>query len=289
MSTTAFIIGMIILGLCIVVAALLLSGSISGAAAALKESSPQTLQQPTLSFLTEYDAADYLGISLNELDYIRSEGLLNGAFIAVTSLEQTGEETYHDYEDGVEVTKTRPIMSNVTRFLFNRQLLDEKMMEAIKEGSHINPFRTKNQEKKSGSKKNKQNDNGHAPKKEKEVQKHPVVQIIADDVDEDSEKEKDEVKTEAAPEKESKPAVSKPAPAGPPMPMGPIGDDDDDSDDDDGDDVIDIMARINSAKQNNGGNNNPHRPKNNGGQGKRPNHNGNHGGGNHHNGNNNNH
>lgn len=285
MSTTAFIIGMIILGLCIVVAALLLSGSISGAAAALKESSPQTLQQPTLSFLTEYDAADYLGISLNELDYIRSEGLLNGAFIAVTSLEQTGEETYHDYEDGVEVTKTRPIMSNVTRFLFNRQLLDEKMMEAIKEGSHINPFRTKNQEKKSGSKKNKQNDNGHSSKKEKEAQKRPVVQIIADDSDEDIEKE--ETVTETAPEKESKPAASKPAPVGPPMPMGPIGDDDDNGSDDDGDgdDVIDIMARINSAKQNNGGN--PHRPnnKNNGGgnHGKRPNHNGNHNNGNHHN------
>ncbi|MBE6760462.1 MAG: hypothetical protein E7554_10350, partial [Ruminococcaceae bacterium] len=195
LTTAAFIIGMIILGLCVVVAAVVLSGAINGAASALKESSPQSMQQPTLTFLTEYDAADYLGISLNELDYIRSEGLLEGAFIAVTSLEQTGEESYVDYEDGVEVGKTRPVMSNVTRFLFNRQLLDEKMMEAIRDGKHINPFRTKAQEKKQGGKKN-------GKSGENKKNKPAVVDLFAEDNDrEEQPKPEKEAPAAEAPEK----------------------------------------------------------------------------------------
>lgn len=254
LSTAAFIIGMIIVGLCLVVGALILSGAINGAAAALKESAPQSLQQPTLTFLTEYDAADYLGISLNELDYIRSEGLLDGAFIAVTSLEQTGEEEYADYEDGVEVTKVRPVMSNVTRFLFNRQLLDEKMMEAIRNGSHINPFRSKNQDKKQGGKKSGKHSNGgdNAQAPRKEGNKRPVVQIFPEPDEDETESEAPAVEKEpenAAPAAEEKttPENSKPAAAGPPKPMGPIGDDEPGADD-----VIDIMARINSGKQGGG-------------------------------------
>ncbi len=279
LSTAAFIIGMIILGLCIVVAALVLSGAINGAASALKESTPQSMQQPTLTFLTEYDAADYLGISLNELDYIRSEGLLEGAFIAVTSLEQTGEENYVDYEDGVEVSKTRPVMSNVTRFLFNRQLLDEKMMEAIRDGKHINPFRSKAQDKKQGGKKNKSGSEG---KKNKPA----VVDLFAEDTreeknDNDKGAPAENKEVEAAAEKAEKPEKlsieyveqdsdsdaekpaetpeKKPAAAGPQMPMGPIGDDEDE------DDVIDIMERINKAKNQN------ERPNANRPNGNRPN------------------
>ena len=281
LSTAAFIIGMIILGLCVVVAALVLSGAINGAASALKESAPQSMQQPTLTFLTEYDAADYLGISLNELDYIRSEGLLEGAFIAVTSLEQTGEENYVDYEDGVEVGKTRPVMSNVTRFLFNRQLLDEKMMEAIRDGKHINPFRAKAQDKKQSGKKNKSGSEGK--------KKPAVVDLFAeDDVCEEKPAEKEtpaEAKTEETkPEKLSieyvepdndsedektvEVAEKKPAAAGPQLPMGPIGDNDAD------DDVVDIMTRINKNKQNdrpNGNRPNGNRPNGNRPNGNRPN------------------
>jgi len=143
MSSFAFIIGMLILGLCCVGAAFIISASIAAAAATAKESAPQSLQQPMLSFFTEFDAADYLGISLNELDYMRSEGMLDGTFTAVTSVEQTGEEEYYAMEDGLEVVKLRPVMSPVTRFLFNRQLLDERMLQLIKEGKHINPTRTK--------------------------------------------------------------------------------------------------------------------------------------------------
>lgn len=236
LSTAAFIIGMIILGLCLVAAALLLSGAINGAAAALKESAPQSMQQPTLTFLTEYDAADYLGISLNELDYIRSEGMLDGSFVAVTSLEQTGEDYYMDFEDGVEVRKSRPIMSNVTRFLFNRQLLDEKMMEAIKNGQNINPLRTK-QEKKQKVKSGKHHDEKRPSSKSGS---HKSAGDAA--VSEEKTVDMSAKKQEREPVRFNGP---KAAPAGPPKPMGPIVEDSDDGDDD----VIDIMARINSVKQ----------------------------------------
>jgi len=144
MTPVAFIIGTLITGICLVAAAFIISGAITNAAASTKESAPQPLQQPTLTFLTECDAADYLGISLNELDYMRSEGMLDNTFVAVTSLEQTGEEEYYAKEDGVEVLKVRPVMSHVTRFLFNRQLLDERMLELIRQGQHVNPTRPKN-------------------------------------------------------------------------------------------------------------------------------------------------
>lgn len=160
MTPTAFIIGTLILGICIVAAAFVLSGAVTGAAAAAKESAPQALQQPTLSFLTEFDAADYLGVSLNELDYMRGEGMLDNTFVAVTSMEQTGEEEYYAMEDGVEVIKVRPIMAPVTRFLFNRQLLDERMLEIIKQGQHVNPTRGK-----SGSKGKGKSDGGQKSSK----------------------------------------------------------------------------------------------------------------------------
>lgn len=157
MTSLAFIIGMLILGICVVGAAFILSGAIAGAAAASKESAPQVLQQPMLSFFTEFDAADYLGISLNELDYMRGEGMLDETFVAVTSMEQTGEEEYYAMEDGLEVIKLRPVMSPVTRFLFNRQLLDERMLQLIKEGKHVNPTRAKSSNPNKQSKPNKGN------------------------------------------------------------------------------------------------------------------------------------
>ncbi len=152
--TTAIIVGFIILGLCIVGAAFILSGAITGSASALKEVQPQTLQQPTMRFLTEYDTADYLGVSLNELDYMRSEGLLDGTFLPITGLEKTGETEYCDFEDGHEVVKTRAVMSNVTRFLFNVELLDKKMLEVIADGETVNPHRKDGASKKSSNKKN---------------------------------------------------------------------------------------------------------------------------------------
>ena len=140
---TAIIIGFIILGICVIGAAFILSGAITGAATALKNNENPVLQQPTMRYLTEFDAADYLGVSLNELDFMRSEGLLDNTFIAVTSLEQTGEESYNTYDDGVQVSKNRPVMSSVTRFLFNTELLDKRMLELINDGQHINPLRKK--------------------------------------------------------------------------------------------------------------------------------------------------
>lgn len=169
MTSLAFIVGTLIIGICLIGGAFIISGAVTGAAAVSKESSPQALQQPTLSFLTEYDAADYIGISLNELDYMRGEGMLDDTFIAVTSLEQTGEEEYYETVDGVETLRTRAIKSPVTRFLFNRQLLDERLLELIKEGQHINPTRGRSNYKQ--NKQNKKPVQGGQQKQEKPVQK----------------------------------------------------------------------------------------------------------------------
>lgn len=144
MSPISFIIGMAVLGVCIIIAAVILSGAITGAAAAIKENTPKAYRQPELKFMTEFDAADYLGLNINELDYARNEGLLDGTFIAITSLEQTGVSEQSAYENGVEVTKTTPIKAQVTRFMFDRDLLDKKLLELIRDGKHINPYRRKN-------------------------------------------------------------------------------------------------------------------------------------------------
>lgn len=127
------------MGICVVGGALILAGAIAGAGAfGAKNHGTQALQQPMLAFLTEFDAADYLGVSLNELDYMREHGMLAGAFLPVTSLEQTGEEEYYDIVDGLEVVKVRPVMSNVTRYLFHRELLDRKVLEMMKDGRNLN-------------------------------------------------------------------------------------------------------------------------------------------------------
>ncbi len=164
MTSVAFIVGTLIIGFCLIGAAFIISGAVTGAAAASKESAPQPLQQPTLSFLTEFDAADYIGISLEELEYMRGEGMLDDTFIAVTSLEQTGEEDYYTTVDGVETRKTRPIMAPVTRFLFNRELLDVRLLELIKEGQHVNPARGRSNYKQN-KQKSAQNGQGQRPEK----------------------------------------------------------------------------------------------------------------------------
>lgn len=174
MTSIAFIIGMAVLGVCIIVAAVILSGAITGAAASLKEGSPKALQQPVLNFLTEFDAADYLGLGITELDYVRNEGMLDGTFIAVTSLEQTGVSEATEFENGVEVTKSKPVMAQVTRFLFDKELLDQKMLELIREGKHINPYRKKNKKAKSAKVEEK-------PVKEEPIYEEPAEEPVLDE------------------------------------------------------------------------------------------------------------
>lgn len=135
MEAWVFIVGMLIFGLCVLGAAFVISAAIAGSTKSGAGSA--TLQQPALTFFTEYDASDYLGVSLKELDYMRESGMLDGTFMSVTSLEKTGEEEYAEIVDGVEVRKIRPIMSNITRYLFNKSLLDEKMLEIIKAGREL--------------------------------------------------------------------------------------------------------------------------------------------------------
>lgn len=153
MSTAAFIIGVIILSISVVGAAFLIVSALS-VNTGKKENGPMALQQPMLNFLTEFDAADYLGVSLNELDFMRVNGMLEGAFLSLVTLEQTGEEEYYDIVDGVEVVKTRPVMSNVTRYIFNREVLDQSMLNLMKDATIIDTTERKNKNNKKNNKKN---------------------------------------------------------------------------------------------------------------------------------------
>ncbi|MBQ6796541.1 MAG: hypothetical protein IJP10_00860 [Clostridia bacterium] len=157
MSTAAFIIGVIILSISVVGAAFLIVSALS-VNTGKKENGPMALQQPMLNFLTEFDAADYLGVSLNELDFMRVNGMLEGAFLSLITLEQTGEEEYYDIVDGVEVVKTRPVMSNVTRYIFNREVLDQSMLNLMKDATIIDTTERKNKNNKKNNKKNHSHD-----------------------------------------------------------------------------------------------------------------------------------
>ena len=161
MSTAAFIIGVIILSISVVGAAFLIVSALS-VNGGKKEGGPMALQQPMLNFLTEFDAADYLGVSLNELDFMRVNGMLEGAFLSLVTLEQTGEEEYYDIVDGVEVVKTRPVMSNVTRYIFNREVLDQSMLNLMKDATIIDTTERKNKNNKKNNKKN----HSHGEKKD---------------------------------------------------------------------------------------------------------------------------
>ena len=148
MNTAAFIIGIIILGASIVVSAFLIVSALSVSAGDKKSGGSVSLQQPMLSFFTEYDAADYLGVSLNELDFMRLNGMLKGSYMAYITLEQTGEEEYIDIIDGVEVTKTRPVRSNVTRYIYNRDVLDKCVLELMSKETTIDTTERKQKQKK---------------------------------------------------------------------------------------------------------------------------------------------
>lgn len=140
MTAWVFIAGLFILGVAVIGAALIVTAGLSaqGSGASGGRDPVSPMSQPTLAFFTEFDTADYLGVSVKELDYMRENGMLDGSFVAVTSLEKTGEEDFYDFEDGIEVVRKRPIFSSITRYLFNRALLDEKMLELIKSGTSIN-------------------------------------------------------------------------------------------------------------------------------------------------------
>lgn len=144
MSSLVFMVGVVVLGVAILGAAFIITGSLGGRPERAEGDSTPAMEQPPLSYFTEFDTADYLGVSLKELDYMRENGLLEGSFIGITSLEKTGEEEYYDFVDGIEVIKTRPVISNITRYIFSRDLLDKKMAALIGDGQAINTTEKRN-------------------------------------------------------------------------------------------------------------------------------------------------
>lgn len=148
MSSLVFLIGIAILGVSVLGAAFVITGSMGGQETKSTDGETPAMAQPPLSYFTEFDTADYLGISFKELDYMRESGILDGSFVGITSLEKTGEEEYYDFVDGMEVIKTRPVISSITRYIFSRELLDKKMTDMISGGQAVNTTdRKKKQEK----------------------------------------------------------------------------------------------------------------------------------------------
>lgn len=132
MTVTGFIVGVIILGLLILISAFVVAGAITVASKETPEE--PVLRQPEMKYLNEYDASDYLGITPEELEVLRAQGKLKGAFITIESVEDDGEEEYFDVDDnGNEVIDRRPVFRDTTRYLYSREMLDEKMAEMLRE------------------------------------------------------------------------------------------------------------------------------------------------------------
>lgn len=136
MTVTAFIVGTVILGVLILVSAFVVAGAVTGASKAGEGET--ALRQPEMSYFDEYEAADYIGVSAEEMAAMREQGLLSGIFVEITASEECGEEEYYDEdEDGNEIVRTRPAYDTVTRFIYSKKLLDEALLKLIKDGKEL--------------------------------------------------------------------------------------------------------------------------------------------------------
>lgn len=118
MTTVAFIIGMIILGVLTLVSAFVIAGAITNASGkgGSAESDAPVLRQPEMKYFNDYDTADYLGISVSELAEMRKAGLLDGVFATLLSSETEYDES---------------------RYIYSRELLDKRMNDMMKDGKTI--------------------------------------------------------------------------------------------------------------------------------------------------------
>jgi hypothetical protein len=128
---------MIILGILFLAAAFIVAGAVTGASSSWEEK-PPVFKHPELMFFNHFEAADYLAISVEELNMMVEKELLDGVFVAITSMTETGEEPYYDYdENGKEIVLSRPVIEPVTRYVFSRKKLDERMLEIFAKGNHL--------------------------------------------------------------------------------------------------------------------------------------------------------
>ena len=118
MNTAAFIIGMIILGILTLISAFVVAGAVTNASSKANsaEADAPVLRQPEMKYFNDYDTADYLGISVSELDDMRKAGLLDGTFVTLLSGESEFDER---------------------RYIYSRELIDKRMNDMMKDQKTI--------------------------------------------------------------------------------------------------------------------------------------------------------
>lgn len=136
MSGAAFIIGVILLGVLVIGAAFVVAGAVS--APGKDEESSAVLRQPEIKYFNDFEAADYLCISIAELNSMREKGLLKGTFITLRTTDDGSSEQYYDVDsNGNEVVRSRPTRRDTIRCIYSIEALDERMRELLEDGDII--------------------------------------------------------------------------------------------------------------------------------------------------------
>lgn len=138
MSTISFIIGMLILGLLTLISAFIIAGAVT-VSGKNKSSDEPVLRQPEMKYFNDFDTADYLGITVEELTALRENELLDGVYTTLLTLDPNGTEEFYDVDStGREIISTRPATTEAVRYIYSRELLDERMNEIMKDGKTLN-------------------------------------------------------------------------------------------------------------------------------------------------------
>ncbi len=138
MSTISFIIGMLILGILTLISAFVVAGSVT-VSGKNKSSDEPVLRQPEMKYFNDFDTADYLGITVAELEAMRDNDLLDGVYTTILTTDPNGVEEYYDVDaSGREVIRTRPANVDAVRYIYSKELLDQRMNDIMKDGKTLN-------------------------------------------------------------------------------------------------------------------------------------------------------
>ncbi len=138
MSTISFILGMLILGILTLISAFIIAGAITVSGKSKNADEP-VLRQPEMKYFNDFDTADYLGITVEELESLRNSELLDGVYTTLLTVDNNGTEEYYDIDaNGQEVIRTRPATVEAVRYIYSRELLDARMNDIMKDGKTLN-------------------------------------------------------------------------------------------------------------------------------------------------------
>lgn len=138
MSTISFIIGMLILGILTLISAFIIAGAITVSGKGRNADEP-VLRQPEMKYFNDFDTADYLGITVEELEALRNNELLDGVYTTILTVDNNGTEEYYDVDaNGQEVIRTRTATVEAVRYIYSRELLDARMNDIMKDGKTLN-------------------------------------------------------------------------------------------------------------------------------------------------------